>query len=581
MSNLTEPRIERRENENVVLDVAAELLHCMKNGGSVLTELDVWTDENIASLIEHFVEAPDVSKDVGFFDKLELQIGDLDDGPIVLFAETFLLQLVAVTSLRYETKRSHIQRVLDFADGNYEIPERVDAALRRGVFGGGRVFNQRRWQHLGVLLEFFSFFRAQASAVRDASFEDPQEWKRLVMEAPGTREFNLRNTLLYLGNPGAFLPIASWQHKEWIVEVFCPEVLDRQPSDDVDADLLEIDQALTEQLGHLPDYYTEPLMDKWAYDNAGDGKTDEDNLDGGEEDDLETYSVASIIKDGCFHPAEHLSSVLREWSEEKNLILQGAPGTGKTWLARRLAFALTGAKDREALRAVQFHPGTSYEDFVRGSRPGSDGVLELIDGPLIQHAERARENPDIEHVLLIEEINRGNPAQAFAEMLTLIEGTKRKSDEALELAYSFDDEEPFHLPENFYIIGTMNVADRSLALVDFAFRRRFAFATLEPQFGDAWFAHLKERFPSDSAETLETIRSRMIELNGRIAEDPTLGPDFAIGHSYVTPGLGPSSTRSWFTSVVRSKIGPQLAEYWHEDPEQAREAAAALVRGMV
>lgn len=573
--------MERRENENVVLGIAAELFQCMKNGGSVLTELDVWTDENISSLIEHYVEAPDLSKDVGFFEKLKLQIGDLDDGPIVLFAETFLLQLVAVTSLKYETKLARIQRVLDFADGDYEIPERVDAALRRGVFGGGRVFTQRRWQHLVVLLEFFRFFRAQAPAVRDASFRDPQEWKRLVMEAPGTREFNLRNTLLYLGHPEAFLPIASWQHKEWIAEMLCLEVLDRQPSDEVDADLLEIDRALTEELGHLPDYYTEPLVDKWAYDNDSDAKADDQNLDDDEEGEQETYSVASIIKDGCFHPAEHLSSTLRQWTEEKNLILQGAPGTGKTWLARRLAFALIGVKDREALRAVQFHPGTSYEDFVRGWRPGSNGVLELMDGPLIQHAERARENPDIDHVLLVEEINRGNPAQAFGEMLTLIEGTKRKSHEALELAYSFDDEEPFHLPENFYIIGTMNVADRSLALVDFAFRRRFAFATLEPQFGDAWFDHLKERFPSDNAETLETIRSRMIELNVRIAEDPTLGPDFAIGHSYVTPGLGPSSTRSWFTSVVRSKIGPQLAEYWYEDPEQAREAAASLVRGMI
>jgi 5-methylcytosine-specific restriction endonuclease McrBC GTP-binding regulatory subunit McrB len=155
-----------------------------------------------------------------------------------------------------------------------------------------------------------------------------------------------------------------------------------------------------------------------------------------------------------------------------------APGTGKTWLAKRLAQALIGSHAPDAIRSVQFHPNTSYEDFVRGWRPtaGPDGNghLVLTDGALLQHAELARHS-DIPHVLIIEEINRGNPAQAFGEMLTLIEKSKRNTDDALTLSYPKFEGEQYFLPPNLYLLGTMNIADRSLALVEFALRRRFSF----------------------------------------------------------------------------------------------------------
>jgi 5-methylcytosine-specific restriction protein B len=195
-----------------------------------------------------------------------------------------------------------------------------------------------------------------------------------------------------------------------------------------------------------------------------------------------TYGVKEILADGCFIPEQELGSLLKRWREKKNLILQGPPGTGKTWLA------LIGQKSPsdDQLRVVQFHPSLSYEDFVRGYRPNADGRLALMDGIFLQVVEAARSQPDVEHVLIIEEINRGNPAQVLGEMLTLLESSKRSRADAMELAYRKSVGEKVYVPENLYVIGTMNIADRSLALVDLALRRRFAFVTLGPCFNEAW-----------------------------------------------------------------------------------------------
>ena len=157
------------------------------------------------------------------------------------------------------------------------------------------------------------------------------------------------------------------------------------------------------------------------------------------EDEAPPYTVDDIIVDGSFLTAEELKDILARWRSKKNLVLQGPPGTGKTWLAKRLGFALVGSKDRETtrsrIRVVQFHPSLAYEDFVLGWRPAGDGRLALEDGTLMQAIEAAKSEPDRPFVLVIEEINRGNPAQIFGEMLTLLEDSKRVPSEAIELAY--------------------------------------------------------------------------------------------------------------------------------------------------
>ncbi|MGJ8673713.1 McrB family protein [Rubritalea sp.] len=293
---------------------------------------------------------------------------------------------------------------------------------------------------------------------------------------------------------------------------------------------------------------------------------------------LEDYTINDIISDGSFMERKSLEAILERLRTKKNLILQGPPGTGKTWLAKRLAYALMGAKHESKLRAVQFHPNLSYEDFIRGWRPSGEGKLTLVDGPFLDMIKQAQQDPATKHVIVIEEINRGNPAQIFGEMLTLLEADKRTPREALELSYSREVGEKIHIPDNLYVIGTMNIADRSLALVDLALRRRFAFITLEPIFGKLWheWVNNKARIPLD---TLKLIEDRLLSLNTQIADDRNLGAQFKVGHSYVTPAFNTivKDSNAWFRSVVETEIGPLLEEYWFDDSEKASRAKKDLL----
>ena len=296
-----------------------------------------------------------------------------------------------------------------------------------------------------------------------------------------------------------------------------------------------------------------------------------------------TYQIDDILSDGCFLERSALERILQQWDRKKNMILQGPPGTGKTWLAKRLGFVKVGSQDREVtrarLRVVQFHPSLSYEDFVRGWRPTGKGELSLVDGILMQAIEAAKSEPDVPFVLVIEEINRGNPAQIFGEMLTLLEDSKRTPSEAMELAYGKIGERVY-VPENLFLIGTMNVADRSLALVDLALRRRFAFVDLEPRFGPAWKSWCLAR--GLKPDFCLELQARLEELNKTIADTASLGLQFRIGHSYLTPGKDElvSNGTDWFRSKVETEIGPLLEEYFYDAPELARDACEKLMAGL-
>lgn len=296
------------------------------------------------------------------------------------------------------------------------------------------------------------------------------------------------------------------------------------------------------------------------------------------------YVISDILDDGCFLSEKALKSALSRLRGKKNLILQGPPGTGKTWLAKRLGYLLIGTKDREitrkCMRSIQFHPSLSYEDFVRGWRPEGEGRLRLIDGIFLEVVKAAGAERDRPFVMVIEEINRGNPVQIFGEMLTLLEKDKRKEDEAIELAYSSKSER-IYIPDNLYVIGTMNIADRSLALVDFALRRRFAFVSLEPVFNETWMEWCVKQSGMDK-KILSQIQERMIKLNNEIADARTLGEQFRIGHSYVTPAPSEqvTDTRTWFTEIVETEIAPLLEEYWFETPDKAASSKNNLLQDL-
>ncbi len=295
----------------------------------------------------------------------------------------------------------------------------------------------------------------------------------------------------------------------------------------------------------------------------------------------EPYDIGSIIKEGCFLPQITLDTMLGRLRHKKNIILQGPPGTGKTWLGKRLAYALIGEKQSSYIKAVQFHPNLSYEDFIKGWRPSGEGKLELCDGPFLEFVKQALQSPQQKFVVVIEEINRGNPAQIFGEMLTLLEADKRTPDEALELSYRNEDDKPVYIPDNLYVIGTMNVADRSLALVDLALRRRFAFINLSPTFGKPWRDWVNSK-AGIAFTDLAKIEAKLAKLNDEIAADDRLGVQFQVGHSYVTPafGIDIKDAAHWFTQVVETEIFPLLEEYWFDDPAKAQSEKAALLKDL-
>jgi len=294
------------------------------------------------------------------------------------------------------------------------------------------------------------------------------------------------------------------------------------------------------------------------------------------------YGVDEIVADGCFMEREAIVSAVDLVLRKKNVILQGPPGTGKTWLAKRLGYAVLGGRDHERLTAVQFQPSLSYEDFVRGWRPDGNGGLRLADGVFLDAVSAALDEPGRPFVLVIEEINRGNPAQILGEMLTLIESGKRHPAEALRLTYPRSVAERVHVPDNLYIIGTMNLADRSLALIDMALRRRFAFVSLKPLLNDAWRTWSSEL--GCPVELLDDIAERMGSLNDDVAADRALGDQFRVGHSFVTPlsapGPGEEDWRHWFLETLDTEIAPLLREYWYDRPEEAEGQIGKMRAGL-
>ena len=289
-------------------------------------------------------------------------------------------------------------------------------------------------------------------------------------------------------------------------------------------------------------------------------------------------TLATSFPTAAFLIVTPLESIIQRLQSKRNIILQGPPGTGKTWLAKKLAYALIGQKDEGKIRQVQFHPNLSYEDFVRGWRPQDDGKLGLVDGPFLELAEAARQDRDNTYVMVIEEVNRGNPASIFGELLTLLEADKRRPETAMTLAHRHSDDERFYIPPNLYVIGTMNLADRSLALVDLALRRRFAFFDLEPILDNTWsdWVHRHCEIPTDF---LIDVSERIGSLNDQITSDPNLGRQFRIGHSFLvpTPGEPVADPEEWFSQVVEAEITPLLREYWFDAPDKADEAEARLL----
>ena len=272
---------------------------------------------------------------------------------------------------------------------------------------------------------------------------------------------------------------------------------------------------------------------------------------------LATYTDSEFLSEVYMSSSDlqRLKSLLRN---KKNIILQGAPGVGKTFTAERLAYTLMGVVDKQRVEIVQFHQNYSYEDFILGYKPNADGGFELKHGVFYKFCKKALNTPDKDFFFIIDEINRGNLSKIFGELLMLIENSYRNKE--IKLAYT---DELFTVPKNLYIIGMMNTADRSLAMIDYALRRRFSFFEMTPGFKTEGF---KNYLASLSNEKLNRIIDGIQALNETICKDDSLGNGFCIGHSYFCNQ--DEFSLEWLENVIEYDIEPMLKEYWFDDTQK-------------
>ena len=327
-------------------------------------------------------------------------------------------------------------------------------------------------------------------------------------------------------------------------------------------------QRLTENTKYTPDQLNALIGIEDSHSPSSvDERSGNNDLDEADEH----YTSADFLDEVFLRP-EDLEQMLGLLRRKKNLILQGAPGTGKTFAAKRLAYALMGQTDDSRVEVVQFHQSTAYEDVVVGLRPTAEGGFAAAEGVFARFCRRAAADPGRDYVFIIDEINRANISKAFGELLMLIEAEHRG--EALRLPVSG---ELLSVPKRLHIIGMMNTADRGLALIDYALRRRFAFFEMRPALDHPGFLRHVEAVGSSRLEALVDVVRR---LNQRIAEDEALGPGFQIGHSYLClPAAGPENpagTDADVTSVVRYELEPLVREYWFDNPAAMDESIHEL-----
>jgi hypothetical protein len=286
---------------------------------------------------------------------------------------------------------------------------------------------------------------------------------------------------------------------------------------------------------------------------------------------LNTYSKQQFLED-AYITEEKYNLIISRLENKKNIILQGAPGVGKSYLAKKIAYSILGSIDESKIQMVQFHQSYSYEDFIMGYRPNKNGGFDIVEGVFYKFCKKAIENPLDKFFFIIDEINRGNLSKIFGELMFLIEPDKRGESFAMNTVYS---EEKFYIPDNLYIIGLMNTADRSIALIDYALRRRFSFIDIEPAFGEN-FVKYTDKFKHTN---LNKVLDIIMQINNDIESDESLGKGFRIGHSYFCNLKNADNDE--LLEIIDCDIIPLLEEYWIENNEKVKNYSKSLHEALI
>jgi hypothetical protein len=539
-------------------------------------ERQLWTSQNLKRFHALFVERFDEGEG-SFLEKFRKQLDGADDDVYQLAGELLYVQQFFTSLTGPERKIENVQAVLGWCAHPAQVPEWAITGVKRGL-AGDQSFNQHRPFHLAWLNEFLIHWHEIPSEKRSALLNDPWLFAQDVrgVEFSGGAYQPMREAWLYIIFPENFENISSRRDKRLIREAFKP-MLEAGTTDNIDADLLAIRKSLSPQEGEGFHFYRSPFIEQWQTDRK---KTK--SADGGTVTKFKgemppasppnqpgSPSTTSIDQLSALGADLFLDppTVVSEWAEllldARQLIFQGPPGTGKTFIARRLADAVAGHRDRVEL--VQFHPSYAYEDFVEGYRPVGAGSFALQPGPIKRLAARATAAPDQRFALVIDEINRGNLAKVFGELYYLLE----YRDDAITLQYS---QEPFRLPPNVYIVGTMNTADRSIALLDMALRRRFRFVDLLPD--SPPLKGLLKRFLDRKAPDMAFLADMLDDVNRQLND-----PHASVGPSHFLLKDTRTLTEDKAELIWNHSILPALGDRFFDSQEELKRFQYQTVRG--